>query len=240
MNIISQKHPLQIKIEHYLSAKKRFEAVLDARRAVYLPIKEWLLISDLHWGKSEVFQQHGIPVPNTVLDADLKRLSLLIDEYQAQEVIVLGDLIHASWGITPDLQNKIQTWRSENGIPITLIAGNHDRQIESFAKDWGITLIEDQLFAGLFSFSHHTINTPDHFNWNGHLHPAAIIKSKTDQLKLPCFHLTPYTCTLPAFSHFTGGAIIKPSSEDYLFVLTDDAILPIFKNPDFSGIQSTQ
>jgi hypothetical protein len=44
-------------------------------RCLYWPERGLLAAADLHWGKPESFQQHGIPLPAGVLKDDLERLS---------------------------------------------------------------------------------------------------------------------------------------------------------------------
>src|SRR4051812_29140716 len=62
-----------------------------------------LLAADLHWGKTEVFQSHGVPVPKGVLGDDLLKLSEAMQLTQAKRLIVLGDLVHSHKGLTNDV-----------------------------------------------------------------------------------------------------------------------------------------
>lgn len=216
-----------LEIEQALPSGVIFKAILDARRAAYLPESSSLLVSDLHWGKSETFRKHGIPIPDALLLSDLARLTALIDAYQPRRLLVLGDLIHGGLGLTEALNRKILDWRSENGIPMTLIAGNHDRKVDTVAERWGIEVIREVLREPPFLFSHHPEVKTDYFNWCGHIHPTVKISGFSDSLRLPCFHLTEFGATLPAFSEFTGGFNIKPSPRDRVFALSDDLVIPL-------------
>lgn len=216
-----------LEIEQALPSGVTFNAILDARRAAYLPASASLLVSDLHWGKSETFRKHGIPIPDALLLSDLARLTALIDEYQPLRLLVLGDLIHGGLGLTEELDQKILAWRSENGIPLTLIAGNHDRKVDAVAERWGIEVIWETLREPPFLFSHHPEVEADYFNWCGHIHPTVKISGFSDSLRLPCFHLTPSGATLPAFSEFTGGFNIKPAPKDRIFALSDGLVIPV-------------
>ena len=58
------------------------ELILDKERAIYLPKHRLLAISDLHLGKSAHFRQAGVPVPATVAQNDLVRLSGILEKYK--------------------------------------------------------------------------------------------------------------------------------------------------------------
>ena len=222
----SLKPAAALDIEHGLPGGEKFQATLDGRRAVYLPGCQSLLVADLHWGKGETFRKHGIPIPDALLLSDLRRLSALIDDYQPQRLLVLGDLIHGVAGLTEGLDRTILEWRSEHGLPIVLIAGNHDRSIEKVADRWGIQVIKESLEEMPFAFSHEQL-TGGFFNWSGHVHPAIRLAGRVDSMRFSCFHFNRYGATLPAFSEFSGGFNIQPNAEDRVFALSDGLVIPL-------------
>ena len=217
----------KVEIEQTLPSGLSFQAVLDGRRAVYLPESARLLVTDLHWGKGETFRRHGIPIPQAVLQTDLARLSSLLDDYQPKRLIILGDLIHGPTGLTDALNQQIIDWRAEHAGEITLVAGNHDRCIERVATLWDIEVIREVLVESPFSFSHHPEARENSFNWSGHVHPTIRLSSPTDTLRLPCFYFTVTGATLPAFSEFTGGYNIQPESKDRVYALSEGQVIPI-------------
>jgi DNA ligase-associated metallophosphoesterase len=221
------KPAASLEIEHGSPAGQNFQAVLDGRRAVYLPGCKSLLVADLHWGKGETFRKHGIPIPDAVLLSDLRRLSELIDAYQPQRLLVLGDLIHGAAGLTEGLDHTILEWRADYGLPMVLIAGNHDRCIEKVADRWGVRVIQENVEESPFSFSHEQLTGNDFFNWSGHVHPAVRLAGRVDSMRLPCFHFNRYGATLPAFSEFTGGFNIQPNAEDRVFAISDGLVIPV-------------
>jgi len=216
-----------VEIEQTLPSGLSFPAVLDGRRAVYLPDGERLLVTDLHWGKGETFRRHGIPIPQAVLQADLARLSSLLDEYQPKCLMILGDLIHGPAGLTDELVQRILEWRNKQACPIILIAGNHDRRIEGVATIWNIEVCREVMVEAPFSFSHHPESRENSFNWSGHVHPTIRLSSATDTLRLPCFHFSEMGATLPAFSEFTGGYNIQPKPGERVYALSDGLVIPI-------------
>jgi metallophosphoesterase superfamily enzyme len=54
-----------------------------------------LILSDLHLGKTAHFRKNGIPLPANIILEDLKRLSILIDHFKPEKIIVVGDFLHA-------------------------------------------------------------------------------------------------------------------------------------------------
>lgn len=217
----------QLHVAVRLAGGLDFSVILDARRAVFIPRCQTLLVSDLHWGKGETFRMHGIPIPDAVLQADLARLTDLLQSHQPQRLLVLGDLIHGAHGLTGPLDEKIRAWRAQNPVPITLIAGNHDRKITLVAEQWGIDVMAEGLHDPPFWFSHHPEPRPDAFNWYGHLHPTVQLSAGGDRMRLPCFHLNASGGVLPAFSAFTGGFNIKFTLGDGVFAVAEDLIIPV-------------
>lgn len=201
--------------------------MLDCRRAVYLADLRILLVADLHWGKGETFRKYGIPIPMTVLQADLARLSDLLAFYRPERLLILGDLIHGRDGLTPMLSEIILRWREKNPVAIDLIEGNHDKAIREVADAWGIGLIPEFWQEGGFLFSHAPMEQEGVFNWCGHIHPTVRLSSPTDQLRLPCFQLTDTQGLLPAFSLFTGGFNVQRKPADRVFVVGDDFVLQV-------------
>lgn len=222
-NVTSQQVTLSLPLPSGYHA----DIMLDCRRAVYLADLQILLVADLHWGKGETFRKYGIPIPHSVLHADLARLSDLLAFYQPERLFVLGDLIHGREGLTPDLTETIVSWREHHRLPICLMEGNHDKAIDRVADAWSITVVPEYWQEGGFLFSHAPMQQEGYFNWCGHIHPTIRLSSPTDQLRLPCFQLTETQGLLPAFSLFTGGFNIQPQPSDQVFVVGEDFVVPV-------------
>jgi metallophosphoesterase superfamily enzyme len=86
------------------------EIVLDKERALYLPKHQLLAISDLHLGKSAHFRQAGVQVPSTIGQSDLQRLSLLIEKYRPETLLINGDMFHH--GLNTDIDD-FSVWRKQ-------------------------------------------------------------------------------------------------------------------------------
>jgi len=59
---------------------------LPQRAALWLD-RCWLLVADLHFGKSATFRARGVPVPAGTTQADLARLTALIEATRARRLV---------------------------------------------------------------------------------------------------------------------------------------------------------
>lgn len=220
----SERRTTEIKIEG-----EEFE--LFPERCAHWKNQKTLLAADLHWGKAEVFQKHGLALPSTILDDDLKRLEDAIIYSGAKRLLVLGDLIHAPMGVTTSVIDRVAKWRSRHpDLKFELVRGNHDRK-HQWPAEWQIDDVGVGLEEGPFFFTHDEPSKPvSKFIWAGHVHPAVKLGSGSDGLKLPCFavQLKSRRALLPAFSAFTGGAsLASRSPQERVFAITETAVIEV-------------
>ncbi|MDE0861785.1 MAG: ligase-associated DNA damage response endonuclease PdeM [Akkermansiaceae bacterium] len=187
---------------------------LLSEHAVYLPAHSALVLSDVHLGKAATFQAHGLPVPAGDDEADLARISKLIEKTGAQKLIIAGDLLHSPHGVSPALINHLETWMSQCSARITLILGNHDRRALRAHPMESVPFLD---FDGL-RIIHDPAHASTGFSICGHLHPVIRVKdSPRSHLRTACFWLSESSLILPSFGTFTGGQPIKPISPDRIF-----------------------
>lgn len=204
------------------------EFELLPERAVWWAGRRALLVADLHWGKCEAFQGRGIPLPSGLLTTELERLGKLARRQGADEVIVLGDLIHDAVGITPEVSAEVARWRSALPTPIRLVPGNHDRHLPHLPEDWRIDVLGPQVeIDDDFVLLHHPTPVPGRFGFCGHLHPTYVVRGRGDRLRCACFHVTPKLCVLPAFSEFTNGVKVRRDRRDRIFVVAESSVLEV-------------
>jgi DNA ligase-associated metallophosphoesterase len=175
---------------------------LLAERAVWDPDQGVLMLADLHLGKAECFQSHGIALPS---DGDLASLNALLElahRLQPRQVVVLGDLVHGRTGLTTELRAKLRALPQLLNCPLRLIEGNHERGswLEGLAP-------EPSTGLGPLWLSHAPEPSPGRLNLCGHLHPVAVVGRGADRLRLACFayHRRTEQLQLPAFGALTGG-----------------------------------
>jgi DNA ligase-associated metallophosphoesterase len=178
------------------------ELWLLPERAIWVAERRLLLLADLHLGKAEIFQAHGIPLPS---DGDAATLNALLDlagRWRPKQVLVLGDLIHGRLGLTPELRQKLAALPELLGAPLRLVGGNHER------GSWIENLrAEPSLAVGALWLSHEPEPRDGQLNLCGHRHPVALLGHGGERLRLPCFAYDEgrQQLSLPSFGALTGG-----------------------------------
>jgi DNA ligase-associated metallophosphoesterase len=201
---------------------------LSAHRCIFWEEEKALLVSDLHFGKTGHFRKSGIAVPQAVYKEDLQRLVHQIQYFQPRQLIVVGDLFHSH-------QNKelelFQRWRHDfPDLHIHLVKGNHDILHESWYRQCAIH-VDEELHVGCFRFRHDLdegLTPDDSYFFSGHIHPGVRIRGAAKQsLSFPCFYFAKAFCVLPAFSRFTGIALVQPDYEENVFAIVNDHIVQL-------------
>ncbi len=197
-------------------------------RALFWPEGALLAVADLHWGKTESFRQHGIPLPSGVMEDDLARLSRALRATGARRLLLVGDLVHARQGLTEDVLQHITAWRATHeDVEMVLVRGNHDRHVRALPPTWRMDVHDTHLDAGPFRFAHHPEPVPGRYVWAGHLHPTVRLASGADRLRLPCFHLMKEVGVLPAFSAFTGGSNVARRPGERVYAIAEDTVIEV-------------
>jgi DNA ligase-associated metallophosphoesterase len=210
---------------------------LTTDRTMFWEEEKALVVSDLHFGKTGHFRKSGIAIPASVYKEDLQRLVVQIQYFQPRELIIVGDMFHSHANKEMELFLK---WRSDlSGIPICLIRGNHDILQEEWYEKAGIKLSPQTLSRQHFHFIHDisdhlrgkdgfTENRKDSgsYFFSGHIHPGIRIQGAGKQsLCFPCFYFGRKYAVLPAFSRFTGVAMIYPEAEEQVFAIVNQELI---------------
>jgi len=202
------------------------ELWLLADKAIYYPAEKALLIADAHFGKAAAYRKLGQPVPRGTTDDNARRLDTLLAAYDCQQLIFLGDFLHAPESHAPNTLAILQTWRERHdGLSITLIRGNHDKRAGDPPAALRITVVPEPLIMGPFALQHEPTPHSTHTVLAGHVHPAyRLFGSGRQRLRLPCFHMHPAISLLPAFGAFTGGMNVTRAEHGRVFVVGDGAV----------------
>ena len=199
--------------------------VFTNQRALFWQEHGALIISDLHIGKTAYFRKNGIPIPSGILEKDLERLQNLLDLFSADQLLIVGDFLHA--GKNKDFE-IFEEWRSKNPtLKIILIKGNHDIHKADFLQHLDITIVDDFLELDPFTFIHEPLDSDSQFSISGHLHPGVTLKlEKRKTVRLPCFRVSDHQLILPAYSEFTG--LDTKSCKDFeCIAFTEDLIFEL-------------
>ena len=219
--------------------KRNHQFWLTTDRTMFWEEEKALIVSDLHFGKTGHFRKSGIAIPPSVYREDLQRLVVQIQYFQPRELIIVGDMFHSHANKELELFLK---WRSElAGIHIRLVRGNHDILKDEWYQQAGIDLSSQTLSRKDFHFVHDisdqlkqgngfikNISEERSYFFSGHIHPGIRLNGMGKQsLCFPCFYFGKKYAVLPAFSRFTGVAMIYPDAEEEVFAIVNQELIQL-------------
>lgn len=164
--------------------------------ALFWPKESLLIVSDLHFGKSDrLARRGGTLLPPYETQATLNKLDADIEATQARRILCLGDSFDDTTAAdTLDTDNKLWLTRLMAGRDWTWISGNHDPG----PLDLGGTH-RAELRLGPLTFRH--IATADTAEISGHYHPKASLAGQARR----CFLIDDARVIMPAYGTYTGG-----------------------------------
>jgi DNA ligase-associated metallophosphoesterase len=179
--------------------------IIDGSGCLYWPDQSLLIFSDTHFEKGSYLAKSGNPLPLYDTHDTLTRMQKLIETYQPNKVICLGDNMHDAYALerisSSDFQllEKICCSVSE----WEWIIGNHDKgdHTQSALKDMQFS--QELLIDGVI-FSHHHIENVS-YQIFGHYHPKITVKIKESRVSDKCLIITPSKIIMPSFGTYTGG-----------------------------------
>lgn len=243
MNVLPIQLPIQLLGE---------SITLYPHRVALLHRCRTLLLADLHLGRQHAWRADGLPISRAAVEASLDeavvRLDAIIKLTTPARVLILGDLLHAPSGLTPEMIDRVAAWRSTIPLPFELVPGNHDRRLHLVTQPWNLHIHAPVLIEPPFIFTHdandcdlpqHASLPPKAILWCGHFHPVVNLFTRGDALRLPCFHFAPQheadvadeprhiRALLPAFSGMSTGATVKPRPGDRIFAVTPTEVIDV-------------
>jgi DNA ligase-associated metallophosphoesterase len=202
---------------------------LDPSGALYWASESALLLADLHLGKETVFQKSGIAIPQGATSSTLSGLRRLVERYQAKQIIVLGDLLHAPIGLTQELSDALASLvRDWGDCRWVLVPGNHDRGAISALRQCGWEITEKRYQVDGVCLTHDTSrwSKSDPSSVSGHLHPSIRVPlSARESKRVRCFWLRGEHLVIPAFGGWTGTHPIRPTRSDQIVVCADGDLI---------------
>lgn len=195
------------------------QLLADMSGALYWPGERALIVADLHLEKASAHAERGTLLPPYDTRETLERLATVIERYDPEVVISLGDSLHDRGAAERISSGDLAALRIlQEGRRWIWITGNHDPEI---GHQLGGEVVDGLAVGGLRLVHLPTDGHATH-EIAGHLHPAARLSLYGHTLRRPCFIGNRLRLVLPAFGTFTGG----------LNVL-DPAFLPLFGNDGF-------
>jgi len=200
--------------------------ILHPSGALFWEERKALLISDVHLGKVSHFRKHGVAIPNSAVSKNFQRLTSVVDYFDPERILFLGDLFHSSknseWHLFVE-------WSDCCVAEIILIAGNHDVIAKENYDGIDVKVFKELEIDG-FLLTHHPTEREGFFNFSGHIHPGVELRGFGGQsLRLPCFFQKENQMILPAFGEFTGKYIMVPEGDDRVYAVTKEEVILIGK-----------
>ncbi|SDG80006.1 ligase-associated DNA damage response endonuclease PdeM [Psychroflexus sediminis] len=200
------------------------EFIMHPSGCLYWPSQNTVLIADVHFGKVDHFRKNGSALPSRVGLENFKKLNQILEEFQPEEILFLGDLFHSTQNKDWD---RFTAWVNMQRLRMTLVIGNHDIIPSYHFEDLGIKVVPE-ITRGALYLTHHPEEKGGFYNICGHLHPGFRLRGEgRQQLKLSCFYKKEHQLILPAFGAFTGHFLIEPEEDEDVFVVSEDLVLSI-------------
>lgn len=204
---------------------------LSPHRCLFWEEEQALILSDLHLGKTGHFRKHGIAVPQVIFIEDLQRLVEQIIFFRPRRIIAVGDLFHSRQNRELDLFLK---WRNDfPELEFILVRGNHDILKKEWYEQAGIRVEEGLYEVNGFGFVHDPEDIPGDielsgFIFSGHLHPGVSLQGIAKQsLSFPCYYFSEQLAILPAFSKFSGLAMVKTKKSDTVYAIVNHSLVRV-------------
>jgi DNA ligase-associated metallophosphoesterase len=204
---------------------------LLAHKAVYWPARKMLVIADIHFGKAAAFRALGVPVPRGTTTQNLLALDALLASHACEEIVFLGDFLHARAAHAAATVAAMLAWRARHpDVRLTVVRGNHDAHAGDPAAALRMRLVDEPHTVGNLSFCHHPDTVAPGYVLAGHVHPVFHLRADTGGLRLPCFLLGRQRAILPSFGAFTGGHAVRPAAGERIYVTADAAVFALPAN----------
>lgn len=202
--------------------------LLLPQKAMYWPRRKMLIVADIHFGKAASFRALGVPVPRGTTSENLAALDTLLALHVAEEIVFLGDFLHAKAGHASATLAAMLAWRARHpSLRLTLVRGNHDRHAGDPAAALAMQVVDEPYLLAPFALCHHPDAVAPAYVLAGHVHPVYVLGAGRDRLRLPCFVVGAGRALLPSFGAFTGGYLITRQDGDSVFVSSGERVLRV-------------
>lgn len=201
--------------------------------ALWWADEKTLIVSDLHLEKgSSHAASSGQMLPPYDTRATLIRIEALLDQFEPERIISLGDSFHdrsAEYRLSPEDRTHIRALTSR--VDWYWVEGNHDPDPP---QDLGGTAMKEWRCRSLV-FRHEPLG--DRGEIAGHLHPVARISGRGRSVRRRCFITNGEHMIVPALGAYAGGLnVLNCAIEDLfptgrsVFVMGSDRVLPVAGN----------
>ncbi len=188
--------------------------IADQSGALYWPAEDALIVADLHLEKGSAFAARGQLLPPYDTRETLAKLAAVIDRFQPETLISLGDSLHDCGAADRIGEQDLETLAMlQEACEWIWVTGNHDPEIP---KRLGGYVTGDVTVEGIALRHLPTAGRTTH-EIAGHMHPAARISLNGHGLRRACFVGNGLRLVMPAFGAYTGGLNILDGAFEPMF-----------------------
>ncbi len=167
-----------------------------------------LIIADLHIGIENEIKGARVSADASVM---IKEICRLLEETQAKELVILGDLKHNVYGASWEERKVLQNFVNEIPVPVTLFKGNHDGGVEGWL-DINIVPAQGKQVSGYWLLHGHA-RPPEGEKGPflaAHSHPAIFFQDPLGGISVEKVWIEQENLIImPAFNPIIGGSNIK-------------------------------
>lgn len=176
-----------------------------------------LVIGDLHLGYESALESEGMFIPRINTESVRNSLNRIIDEYEPERVVLLGDIKHdfkrSSYQAREDVKNIVRLVM--DAAEAIVIKGNHDNFLQTILSDVGAVTLDYFDCMG-YRLEHGHVDSGLRPVIIGHEHPSVRIPGELNgAMKLQCYVVAPEegVIVIPPFSPFASGNDLNPGKD---------------------------
>lgn len=171
---------------------------------LFSPLHKTLFISDLHFGKTQHFRKNGVPLSLETIEDNIDNLDFVLQHYNPEECIFLGDLFHSDWNSEWELLiTLLDKWSSKTVF--RLVLGNHDIIAKQISVPDFLNPCQNYMWEDGIHLRHEPATSIHEPQICGHLHAGYLLKGKGKQAVIvKCFYEINNLLIMPAFGNLTG------------------------------------
>lgn len=182
------------------------DVILDPRRVAYFPEHELLCAADLHLGYAWCHRASGQLMPITPADNSLTRLRVMLAEFGAKRLVLLGDIVHRALPVAALMEQIRDLAKLATETELILLVGNHDKRL---GKLDATLPLRREYRAGQHLFLHGDLAPAEKAERYiiGHEHPGISLgDGVATSRRYPCFVFGGNVLALPAFSNWSANS----------------------------------
>ncbi|MFC7074531.1 metallophosphoesterase [Halovenus rubra] len=209
-----------------------------------------LVVADYHAGIEAVLRTEGVELDSRA-DQRRDRIRRLVSETDPDRLVVLGDLVHAIADLWEAERTELTALFDALHIPVTLVKGNHDAEIEEFLAsinhDITVTASTGKRFETVGFVHGHTWPSPKVLGADivciGHEHPLVRLEDTVGGSRVERIWLRgtldttvfethsndykpsrPDLVVFPAFNNISGGTHVNIAEQQFLAPFLPEAL----------------